>query len=115
MNYSIENKGRNTAILRLEGRITVYQLQKLRDVFAEAKDKLGDKKRFILDLESLIYMDPLALGIIVAFSRDFREKGGEIRIVRMNDDLKFVFDLSRLSKVYEIYPRIEEAEKSFLV
>ena len=33
----------------------------------------------------------------------------------MNDDLKFVFDLSRLSKVYEIYPRIEEAEKSFLV
>jgi len=115
MNYSIESKGRNTTILRLEGRITVYQLQKLRDVFAEAKDRSGDRKRLILDLEALIYIDPLALGIIVAFSRDFREKGGEIRIVRMSDDIKFSFDLSRLSKVYEIYNRVEEAEKSFLV
>ena len=75
MNYSIENKGRNTAILRLEGRITVYQLQKLRDVFAEAKDKLGDKKRFILDLESLIYMDPLALGIMSLFPGISGKKG----------------------------------------
>jgi len=113
MQYDWEINGNNTAIVRFKDRITVYQLQKFKETFDEIRTKIGDRKRLILDFESLEYIDALALGIIVAYSKSFREKGGDIKIANMNEDLKLIFDLSRLSKVYEVYDSIQEADKHF--
>lgn len=114
MEYSLETKGKDTAILKLKDRITVYQLQKFKETFDEVKAKIGHRKHLILDFGSLLYIDALALGIIVSFSKEFREKGGDIKIAHMDGDLRLLFDLSHLSKVYEIYGSVEEAEKSFV-
>jgi len=58
--------------------------------------------------------DALALGLLCAFSREVREQGGEIKLIHMNQDVKTVFDLAYLSKVYGIYDNVEAAIKSFL-
>jgi len=54
------------------------------------------------------------LGLLCAFSREVREQGGEIKLIHMNQDVKTVFDLAYLSKVYGIYDNVEAAIKSFL-
>jgi anti-anti-sigma factor len=114
MDYSVELRGDNLAVVKLSGKITIYQLQRFKDLLGEIKRRIGNRKRLIFDFAGLQYMDSLALGIIVAFSKEFREEGGDIRIIHMNGDLGLIFDLSRLSKVYEVYDDIEEAKRSFI-
>ncbi|MGH7198765.1 MAG: STAS domain-containing protein [Candidatus Omnitrophota bacterium] len=114
MEYRLELNNPHTAILHLKDSVTVYQLQKMRALLDEIKDKLRGRKRLIFDFSSLVFMDPLALGVIVAFSKEFREKGGDIRIVNMKGDLKRIFEESRLSRVYETYESVQEAERSFV-
>lgn len=113
MNYTFEKKSRKFSILKLGDRITIYQLQEFKQLLEEVRKKLGDEKNLIIDFNNLLYMDPLALGIIVAFSKEFREKGGDIKIINTNGDLSLIFEMSRLSKVYEIFKSSEEAERSF--
>ncbi len=114
MNHTFEKTSRKISILRLGDRITIYQLQELKQLFEELKEKLGEERKLIIDFSRLLFMDPLALGIIVAFSKEFREKGGELRIVNVNDDLQHIFEESRLSRVYEIYANVEQAKTSFV-
>jgi len=102
------------AVLSMKDRVTVYQLPKFKEAFEGAQKKIGARKCLILDLSSMGFMDPLALGVLVAFSRIFREKGGEIKIVNANGELNRIFEESRLAKVYETYGSVEEAERAFV-
>jgi anti-anti-sigma factor len=113
MEYSLELRNAYAAVLRLEGSVTVYKLQDLKDLLGQVKGKIGARKRLILDLSSLTYFDPLALGVLVAFSREFRAAGGDIRIVSSGEDLIRTFEESRLSRVYAPYASVQEAERSF--
>ena len=115
MNYQLEMKDRDAVVLKLMDRITVYQLEKFRQIFKVVQRKMGERKRLLIDMESLLYMDPLALGVIVAFSKEFRSQGGDIRIVRMNGELKHIFEESRLSKVYQVYDSVSQATKGSLI
>ena len=112
MEYQIENN-KNIAILKLSKPITVYQLQKLKDAFSDVKSQLKQKKNVILDLGAVSYMDALALGILVSFSKELREAGGDVKLVNMNEELKHVLESSHLDKVYESYDNLEAAIKSF--
>ncbi len=109
-----KERGHDTAVLALKGTVSFYQLHKLRFLFEKIKIRLGQRKRLILDLSQLDYMDPLALGIIVAFSKDYRQESGDIKIVNIPQNLLSLFEQTRLSKVYESYGSIEAAEKSFI-
>ena len=113
MDYELQIKNPRTAVLCVKDRVTVYQLQTFKDLLESVRKKMGDRKRLILDFSSLMFMDALALGVIVAFSKAFRDKGGEIKMVNLNGDLSRVFEESRLARVYETYGSVEEAERSF--
>ncbi len=112
MEYEIKNE-KNSTVLKLTKPISVYQLQKLKDAFQDCKSQLNQKKNVILDLGDVPFMDALALGILVSFSKEIRECGGDVKLVNLNDDVRNVFELSHLSKVYESFDSVEAASKSF--
>ena len=113
MEYKIKKDGDFT-ILNLEKDVSVYQFAKFKEAIAAIKKQEGNSKRVIIDLKEVGYIDALALGALTDFSKEVREGGGDIKIINMNEDIKLVFDLSRLSRVYEIYNSMQEAQKSFL-
>jgi anti-anti-sigma factor len=112
MEHSLEIRKSRNAVLCVRDRVTVYQLPKFKELLYSVGKRLGDRKCLILDLSEASYLDPLALGVIVAFSRTFRERGGDLKIVNANGELGRIFEESRLSKVYETYGSAEEAERS---
>ncbi len=113
MEYQIERRD-DILLLKLSGDITVYQLQQFKEALQAVKNQKHKVKNVIIDLAGIDYFDSLALGSLCDFSRQIREDGGDIRLVNMNKDVKLVFDLSYLSKVYEICDNMEKAVKSFL-
>ena len=113
MDYKIENSG-NVFVLRLLKDISIYQLGRFKEAIEEIKKKEATGgKRVVIDLKEVGFIDALALGVLTTFSKEMRDAGGEVKLASMNEDIRLVFDLSHLSKVYEIHATSEEAVKSF--
>ena len=113
MEYQINRHG-DIFVLKLSGDITIYQLQNFKEAIEALKKQKGEAKNVVIGLGGVNYFDSLALGSLCAFSKEVRDKGGDLKLINMNRDVRIVFDLAHLSKVYEIYDNIETAEKSFL-
>ncbi len=112
MSFPIIRTRNNTYIIQLRKDITVYQLQDLQDTIQRLRDKKGNKN-VIVDMRDVSYIDAFAIGALTSLAKEARENGGDLKIVRISDDIKTIFELSHLSKVFDVYERIEEAEKSF--
>lgn len=112
MDYRIE-QGSGCYILKLADDVTVYEVERFREAFESVKKEKGFNNRVILDLEKVGFIDALALGVLTGFSQEVRENGGDVKIAHMSEDIKTVFDLSHLSRIFEIYNSVEEAAKSF--
>jgi anti-anti-sigma factor len=112
MEYTIDKRSK-CHILKLTDDVTVYEVDRFREAFEALKKEKDFNNRVILDLENVGFIDALALGVLTGFSQEIREKGGDLKIVHMNEDIKTVFDLSHLSRIFETYNNPDEAAKSF--
>ena len=49
----------------------------------------------------------------MTLSKKIREKGGELRLASLNDDLKTLFELTKLDTLFQIADSRERALESF--
>jgi anti-sigma B factor antagonist len=49
----------------------------------------------------------------VSLSKKIREQGGELRLANLNDDLKTLFELTKLDTLFQIADTRDRALKSF--
>jgi anti-sigma B factor antagonist len=66
-------------------------------------------RKFLLDCSPTGYIDSSGLGALVTIAKRVREAGGQIRLAGLNDDLRSLFELTKLDTLFAIYPGIEEA------
>lgn len=57
---------------------------------------------FLLHFGSCRFIDSTGLGVIVSSYKKCVETGGTIRLTGMNDNVRKVFELTRLTNVFEI-------------
>ena len=85
------------------GRLTLSDGQtKLRDmvhVFAE-----GGKKRFILNLARVEFIDSYGIGELVRSYLAVRQRGGDLKLAGVNQKVLSVLTLTGLTKTFEIHP-----------
>ena len=53
------------------------------------------------------------LGVLVSLSKKIREQGGELRLANLNDDLKTLFELTKLDTLFQITDTRERGLSSF--
>jgi anti-sigma B factor antagonist len=66
----------------------------------------------VIDLSRVTLIDSSGLGVLVSILKKIGEKG-EIRLCGLRDNIKSLFQLTRLDKVFAIYHSQEEAVESF--
>lgn len=99
------------ALVELNGYIdqsNVHQLQKTIDNFIQ-----GDCFKLIFDLQGLVYMSSAGWGVLVGEIKRFREKGGDIKLVNMGQEIYEVYQMLEFYHILSEYATIEEALKSF--
>ena len=69
----------------------------------------GEKYHIIIDMSRTNHICSSALGVLVSYKRNFTEKNGDIRLVFKSDELKQLFEVTMLDKVFEIYYNLQEA------
>lgn len=57
----------------------------------------------IVDFTQSAYIDSSGLGALVSLGKRIRESGGDLRLVGLNDDLRSLFELTRLDALFPIF------------
>ncbi len=88
--------------------------ENVEDVLAFFQEREGkDEKRIVLDLSELEYVDSSGLGVFVRIMKVRRNSGGDVRIAAPTAEVRKVLELTRLNRVFEIFPSVEEATEKF--
>jgi anti-anti-sigma factor len=72
----------------------------------------GDRK-FIVDLSACEFIDSTFLGALVNALKKVAKAKGDMRLVGFRKNVKSMFELTRLFRVFETYPDLQSAIKSY--
>ncbi len=56
----------------------------------------------MIDFANTGYIDSSGLGVLVSLSKKIREQGGELRLAALNEDLRTLFELTKLDTLFKI-------------
>jgi anti-sigma B factor antagonist len=107
-----QTKGSNgVVVVQVEGQLIVGNRHELKDLVQAALER-GDR-RLLIDFSGTGYIDSSGLGALVSISKRIREVGGELRLSGLNDDLRSLFELTKLDTLFAITETPEQALTSF--
>ena len=110
MEFNHEKHGK-ADLLFLEGRLDNEASLELKAVFREIVK--GGRACLVLDLNGVTFVDSSGLGALVACLRTATAREGDLKLSGLNPRLNSVFELTRLHRLFEIYPTPGEAAESF--
>lgn len=102
--------------VRQEGDATVVQVTGRLDasVAPDMKEELQDLieqgcTKLVLNLEDVNFIDSSGLGVFVSCLRRAATKGGDLRLAEVPEFTRSIFELTRLTRVFNIRESEEEA------
>jgi len=105
------NREADIAVVDVEGQLIVGNRQELKQTILDELDK-GERK-FLVDFSNTGYIDSSGLGVLVSLSKKIREQGGELRLSSLNEDLRTLFELTKLDTLFRIADSREEGLEGF--
>lgn len=110
MTFQVHTEG-DVTVIAVDGQLIVGNRQELKQTVLDALEE-GSRK-FLIDFAGTGYIDSSGLGVLVSLSKKIREHGGELRLANLNDDLRSLFELTKLDTLFQISKSREEAQASF--
>lgn len=110
MNFSISDAG-GVVLVEVSGELIVGNREEFKQTVME-RVEAGDRK-FVVDFRESSYIDSSGLGALVSLSRKIREAGGEFRLAGLNEDLRTLFELTKLDTLFQISESRELALENF--
>ncbi|WP_319202888.1 STAS domain-containing protein [uncultured Ilyobacter sp.] len=111
-NFEIVEKNLNDVrVIKVVGELDALVAPKLKERIAKLIE--ADAINFIIDFEELVHINSLAMGILRGKLRTVKEIGGDIKLIKLNDHIKTIFEMVGLDEVFEIYETEEEALANF--
>lgn len=68
----------------------------------------------LIDFQDVTFMDSSGLGALVLALKTVRAAGGKLFICSVNEQIKMLFELTSMDRVFEIFPSREDFENAVL-
>ncbi len=98
-------------VLKVIGELDALVAPKLKDRITKLVD--GDSTKFIIDFEEVTHINSLAMGILRGKLKVVKDMGGDIKLIKLNEHIKSIFEMIGLDEIFEIYENEDEAVASF--
>ncbi len=72
------------------------------------------EKNILLDFSQIAYINSFGIGILVDTQKNIVKNNGTIKICGLSESIKKIFQITYLTRVFEIYDDISQAVKSFI-
>ncbi|WP_299407576.1 STAS domain-containing protein [Acaryochloris sp. IP29b_bin.148] len=68
-------------------------------------------KTILIDLQDVTFMNSSAIGALVATLKAVRAKGGNLSLCSLNDQVRIVFELTKMDQIFDIYADRQEFDQ----
>ena len=72
-----------------------------------------ERPKMMLDFQNVDHLSSAALGMLINVNQKIKVQSGELRLVNIKPQIIEVFMITRLNKLFKIYPNREDALESF--
>ena len=110
MNIKAREEG-NVSVVAVEGDLDARSAMGLKLALNE-KIEAGNV-RILVDLSEVPYVDAAGLGVLVSGFKNATRQSGDLRLCGLQPDVKSLFELTRLNKVFQIFEDSSSALASF--
>ena len=69
----------------------------------------GDHPKLVLDFSAVDHLSSAALGMLINANNKIRERSGQLRLTQIKPQILEVFVITKLNKLFRIYPTRAEA------
>jgi anti-sigma B factor antagonist len=106
---SYEDHG-EVSVLTVSGDLTSDQVDALRRACQERWQ--AGVRHLVLDLEYMTFVDSAGLEALLWIVDEGGERGGQFRLVRPDETIRKILEITRLEKRFDVHETIESAAKS---
>ena len=71
-----------------------------------------DRPRIIISFAAVDHLSSAALGTLITINNKVKQKSGQLRLSDINPQIYEVFNITKLNKLFRIYPTMKEAQES---
>jgi anti-sigma B factor antagonist len=111
MGLSDTKSANGVMLVKVEGQLVVGNRNELKEHLQRLLEK--GERRFLIDFSQTGYIDSSGLGALVALARKVREDGGDLRLSGLNEDLRSLFELTKLDTLFAISDTPDQALATF--
>ena len=110
-------------VVQDEGDITLIEFLD-RNILEEANiQQIGDEiatiidqqpnPRLLISFQNVEHLSSAALGVLITINNKLRQKGGQLRLARIDPQILEVFQITKLDKLFQIHDDLDAARASF--
>jgi anti-sigma B factor antagonist len=109
MNLKVETRNvqDGVAVIALNGEVDVYTSPRLKQEMVDLLNK--GTARLVVDLSAVQYLDSTGLGVLIGGLKRAREREGDLRLICDNLRILRIFEITGLTKIFDIYRNEAEA------
>ena len=106
MAWDISENG-NVLNVAVDGRLVAAVAPDMRD---EILGKMAEGQNVLFDLSRIAHIDSSGLGVLVQILQKAKAGGGKVILAALQPGPKIVFDITKVSRVFEIVPTPADAK-----
>jgi anti-sigma B factor antagonist len=111
MNVSTETNKGIVIVFVKEERLDAHNSEELK---AELNRIFGEGSRdVVIDLKQVRFIDSSGLGVLVSGFKNASTRQGNLKLSALQTQVKSMFELTRLHRVFDIFPTVDDALDSF--
>lgn len=109
MELSIESEkaGDGISVITVAGELDLYTAPRLKEQLINAMDE-GILK-IVVDMTGVHFIDSSALGVLIGGIKRLKPKGGKLVLVSIDENVNWIFQITGLNSVFDIFSSREDA------
>ena len=111
MNLKTESNGKIIVVMVREERLDAHNSDELKVEMNRLFE--SGMKDLLVDLKEVRFIDSSGLGVLVSGFKNAATHQGSIKLCSLQTQVKSMFELTRLHRVFDVYQTIDEALESY--
>lgn len=111
MNLKTEASGEIRVVFVKEERLDAHNSDELKAELNRLFE--GGTKDLLIDLKEVRFIDSSGLGVLVSGFKNASARQGSLKLSGLQTQVKSMFELTRLHRVFDIFQTVDEALESY--